>query len=746
MLKRRLNRLMAKGYEMNSADLTADERFTLRTCIGYAKRHMIRFPLMDQELMTFICWLLAEKAPFLGDVFLSTSERDRYLVLVEDLENGSQDPDDYGAAYQSAYRSAPPTVKRRFQRRCRQLLDERQRLAGHRGRAPCQNVMRALARLFDLTPVEIDICVMLWITQCFYAVQTYIDYHLDGFKFRGRKYIANMIGASPTDVHRAGDRLMRCGILELINHEFSMKEEFVNYLQRPNARGLASEFYRPAPSSRLPLSAHFIPEHKLAHLKRLLGRDAGVPIHLLFHGPPGTGKTSLARRLGQEMGHRSVEVAACETNSAASRRAAITAATNMSRHGGDPVIIVDEADNLLNTHTPWLVQGETQDKGWLNQMLETPGLRMIWIANAIDLMDDAVVRRFSYSIRFHPLNRRQRISMWDTVLRRHRVKRHFPHDRISELAETYDVSAGVAATAVQTAATAGHERAHGLRRAVAIGLDAYLERRTVKRTRDERMRVAPAFTLEGLNADTDIAALVDQADRYGRRLAAEERRPRHPMSLLLYGPPGTGKSELARFIGQRLDREVIFKRYSDLQSMFVGEGEKRIRDAFDAAQRDRAVLIIDEVDAMLFRRDRAAHSWEMTFTNEFLTAVERFRSLLICTTNRIADLDAAAIRRFTHKVHIDYLTPEGNGIFYQRLLRPLAKTPLSDKEAARIKAIDGLAPGDFSTVANRFAFLPAGKITHPRLIAALEEEVRVKGLNRPRRVIGFSSPGRRNPS
>jgi SpoVK/Ycf46/Vps4 family AAA+-type ATPase len=52
------------------------------------------------------------------------------------------------------------------------------------------------------------------------------------------------------------------------------------------------------------------------------------------------------------------------------------------------------------------------------------------------------------------------------------------------------------------------------------------------------------------------------------------------MNLLFYGPPGTGKSELARYIGNRLDREIICKRISDLQSMWVGEGEKNIKRAF----------------------------------------------------------------------------------------------------------------------------------------------------------------------
>ena len=57
------------------------------------------------------------------------------------------------------------------------------------------------------------------------------------------------------------------------------------------------------------------------------------------------------------------------------------------------------------------------------------------------------------------------------------------------------------------------------------------------------------------------------------------------MNLLLYGLPGTGKSEFARYLGRHLDREIIVKRVSDLQSKWVGQGEKNIRDAFREAER-----------------------------------------------------------------------------------------------------------------------------------------------------------------
>ncbi len=66
---------------------------------------------------------------------------------------------------------------------------------------------------------------------------------------------------------------------------------------------------------------------------------------------------------------------------ALNRRSAIIACLNMTNQGDGSLVIVDEADNVLNTRNSWFNRGETQDKGWLNQILEEQGARVIWITN-----------------------------------------------------------------------------------------------------------------------------------------------------------------------------------------------------------------------------------------------------------------------------------------------------------------------------------------------------------------------------
>jgi len=85
-----------------------------------------------------------------------------------------------------------------------------------------------------------------------------------------------------------------------------------------------------------------------------------------------------------------------EANTTHNRRAAILACLNMTNAGPGSLVIVDEADNLLNTQFSYFMRGETQDKGWLNELLEKPGTRIIWITNSIGGIEDSVLRRFAF--------------------------------------------------------------------------------------------------------------------------------------------------------------------------------------------------------------------------------------------------------------------------------------------------------------------------------------------------------------
>ncbi len=181
----------------------------------------------------------------------------------------------------------------------------------------------------------------------------------------------------------------------------------------------------------------------------------------------------------------------------------------------------------------------------------------------------------------------------------------------------------------------------------------------------------------------------------------------------------------------------MVKRASDIVSPYVGETEQNISCVFSEAEAMEAVLVIDEVDSFLFSRERAVRSWEISHTNEFLTQMERFRGILICTTNRFSDLDAASVRRFNHKIGFRYLKPEGNVIFYKKLLSGLIETPLNKKEGELLLKIHNLTPGDFRVVRDRFAIMEEKSVTHGQMIRTLVEEARIKKSKEGIHPIGF---------
>lgn len=275
-----------------------------------------------------------------------------------------------------------------------------------------------------------------------------------------------------------------------------------------------------------------------------------------------------------------------------------------------------------------------------------------------------MLRRFAFSVEFRPLGRRGRMGMWHHLLRETRAASCFSAPEVQALSAAYPLSTGEIAAALQAARLCADGSAGAFKKGLQLSLDACMPLkknrgwRVPDRTADEE----EAYTTEGLNLDVEVEVLRHRLRRFDEILRRGMARPRN-LNRLFSGPPGTGKSALARHLAAELGGEIHCRRYSDLQSKCVGEGEQPIRDAFEEAQRSEAVLLVDEVDSMLIDRDLARRTWEVTFVNEFLAQMETFRGILICTTNRMQEPDAAAIRRFALTVRFDSLTAEGNCIF-----------------------------------------------------------------------------------
>ena len=72
-------------------------------------------------------------------------------------------------------------------------------------------------------------------------------------------------------------------------------------------------------------------------------------------------------------------------------------------------------------------------------------------------------------------------------------------------------------------------------------------------------------------------------------------------------------------------------------------------------------------------------------------------------TNLVQKLDPAALRRFSFRLHFDYLTDEGKEIFFGTYItRPMGLPELDEAEKKRLFAIDSMTPSDFRNVRQQF--------------------------------------------
>ncbi|KAG5791164.1 hypothetical protein H9Q69_009775 [Fusarium xylarioides] len=116
--------------------------------------------------------------------------------------------------------------------------------------------------------------------------------------------------------------------------------------------------------------------------------------------------------------------------------------------------------------------------------------------------------------------------------------------------------------------------------------------------------------------------------------------------ILLHGPPGVGKTYTVEAISEWLHRPLLALTVADIGTVeTLVEGE--LMKWFDLAEAWNAVLLVDEADIFLERRqnrDLARNG----LVSAFLRRMEYFKGLLFLTTNRVGQIDDAFISR----VHI----------------------------------------------------------------------------------------------
>ena len=441
-------------------------------------------------------------------------------------------------------------------------------------------------------------------------------------------------------------------------------------------------------------------------------------VNILFYGLPGTGKTELAKTISQTLKTKLYEISYADESDDSidgykRLNAFKIAQALLTNH--NILLMYDEAEDIFDSNDSFFAPKRQDNKAWLNKILETNTIPTIWITNNIHSIDNAMVRRFDFSLELAIPNKSRRAeiikSYSNNLLDEHSIKVLSENENIAPALITR------ATKVVSSIATDDKEKAF------TQVLNNTLKAQGYKEIKENIVTLLPnAYDPKFINTTTNLEYLTQGIK--------EHQNAR----LCLYGAAGTGKSAYGRYIAETLNKPLLLKKGSDLISMYIGGTEQNIAAAFEEAREEKAVLVFDEVDSFLADRTQANQSWEVTQVNEMLVQMENFDGIFIATTNLMDNLDKASLRRFDLKLEFDFLKAEQSWSMFLSYCKDLKFSKPSTSFKKAVNGLRYLTPGDFAAVIrqNRFRSITGVK----DFIQRLEDEIAVKGIQSTN-IMGF---------
>ena len=374
---------------------------------------------------------------------------------------------------------------------------------------------------------------------------------------------------------------------------------------------------------------------------------------MLFHGPPGTGKTMMAHGVAAHLGKRvlNVDIPTFSENSEADR---FLPGLFREARLQDAILFFDECEALFASRRR---HGNALMTLLLTELERFEGVAVL-ATNLPGELDEALARRILVRVRFPEPDREARAAIW---------RQHMPASApvedgvdVDALAERFEISGGYIKNAVLGAvAAAVHEAAETEPVITMQHIEAAATAQLPRVDGPGEMCEVPQLRL------SDVVLATGQRRRVDELLQAVRRRPdvirrlgvggprkgRTGVAALFHGPPGTGKTLCAEALAGELNRPLATARAPALLSKWVGQTERNLEVFFRDARDQHAVVLIDEAESLLARRDdhgMARH--DVSMVNVLLDLVERYPGLVVLATNAPDRLDDALERRIEHRV------------------------------------------------------------------------------------------------
>ncbi|WOE51166.1 CDC48 family AAA ATPase [Sulfuracidifex metallicus] len=413
------------------------------------------------------------------------------------------------------------------------------------------------------------------------------------------------------------------------------------------------------------------------------------PKGVLLYGPPGVGKTLLARALANEIGAYFTSINGPEIMSKfyGESEQRLREIFDEAEKNAPSIVFIDEIDAIAPKREE--STGEVEKRVVAQLLTLMDGIKgrgkivIIGATNRPDAVDQALRRpgRFDREIEIRPPDTKGRKDILQVHTRNMPLVDEGPDkvdlDKIAELTNGY-TGADLAALSKEAAIAA-------LRRFMQekkinfdtpqIPADVLKELKVTMNDFMEAMKsVQPTLLREvyvevptvhwsdigGLdNVKQQLREAVEWPMRFPQLFEKTGIRP--PKGVLLFGPPGTGKTMLAKAVATESNANFIAVRGPEVLSKWVGESEKAIREVFKRARQTApCVVFFDEIDAIAPSRERIHGDSGVTdrIVNQLLSEMDGIEALnrviVIGATNRATLLDPALLRpgRFDRIIYV----------------------------------------------------------------------------------------------
>ncbi|MBS0479291.1 MAG: CDC48 family AAA ATPase [Proteobacteria bacterium] len=430
------------------------------------------------------------------------------------------------------------------------------------------------------------------------------------------------------------------------------------------------------------------------------------PKGVLLHGPPGTGKTRLARAVANESDAQFFLINGPEIMGSAygESEAKLRQVFEEAAKSAPSIVFIDEIDSIAPKRGN--VTGEAEKRLVAQLLTLMDGLEaranlvVIAATNRPEAIDEALRRpgRFDREIVIGVPDERGRREILGIHTRGMPLGDRVDLDELARTTYGF-VGADLAALAREAAIEAVRRimpRLNLEERTIppevldtlAVTREDFLD--ALKRVQPSAMREvmveAPRVRWD------DIGGLDDAQMRLREGVELPLKDPdafrrlgiRPAKGFLLYGPPGTGKTLLAKAVAREAEANFISTKSSDLLSKWYGESEQQIAKLFARARQVApCVIFIDELDSLVPARGGGLGEPQVTerVVNTILAEMDGLEELqsvvVIGATNRPNLVDPALLRpgRFDELIYVG--VPDQNG--RRRILAiQTAKMPLAD--------------------------------------------------------------------